>query len=82
MLKARIVAAVCPLYKKVRVYVYHDNISLWTMSVQYVSRLFFLKYENVTWIQYITLPFKRDVRVLKHLIELSWVRKSWNVLKT
>lgn len=39
------------------------------MTLQYVSRLFFLKYENVTWIQYI--PFKRDVRALKHLIELG-----------
>lgn len=29
----------------------------------------FLKYENVTWIQYI--PFKRDVRALKHLIEIE-----------
>lgn len=29
----------------------------------------FLKYENVTWIQYI--PFKRDVHALKHLIEIE-----------
>lgn len=29
----------------------------------------FLTYENVTWIQYI--PFKRDVRALKHLIEIE-----------
>lgn len=29
----------------------------------------FLTYENVTWIQYI--PFKRDVRALKHLIEIK-----------
>lgn len=39
------------------------------MTLQYVSRFFFLKYENVTWIQYI--PFKRDVRALKHLIEIE-----------
>lgn len=39
------------------------------MTLQYVSRLFFLKYENVTWVQYI--PFKRDVRALKHLIEIE-----------
>lgn len=40
------------------------------MSVQYVSRLFFLKYENVTWIQYI-YTLNRDVRALKHLIEIE-----------